>query len=537
MGKLIRGGGSSDGRALLERILHTPHLAHVVPRLRPEVLHKVIETCGLEDCGALVALTTPAQLQQVFDLDLWRPARPGLDEQFDPDRFAVWLEVLVESGAEVAAQKLAGVEANLVIAALAQHVRVMDVAASSPYMTLDGEEVSASGQTPGALVSEIGGYRIEGKRTAAWDAIIDLLLCLDQGHPDYFHRVMGGCRRLSNSRPEIDGLDDLLSDDAQDMFDLTVDRESRRERQGYVTPAQARAFLQAAREIQIEIGAPPSVNPITRAYFRAIEPPAVDPQSTSSSPGEDDKDEPDASSAVAEMVDVLREAGVLESQPRALLGGSHDEVSRLARLEAQMRFALDRDAAVYSARSEELAYLANTIVAGCSIQARPFSVQEASDAAAAICNLGLENSPGCGEGFLLDHDLVSVFQVGWRVLYTDVCMFAAEHLVGTLAGFRCHDREIQSGLNALRADLSRHWRAGTPWRARDAMDVIAILDLPAWAALLGLVDECPVVHAALAAGRSKLRSIDPTAFEFISDNTQIADVHAFMAALPGTLRN
>ena len=112
MGKLIRGGGSSDGRALLERILHTPHLAHVVPRLRPEVLHKVIETCGLEDCGDLVALTTPAQLQQVFDLDLWRPARPGLDEQFDPDRFAVWLEVLVESGAEVAAQKLTGVEAT-----------------------------------------------------------------------------------------------------------------------------------------------------------------------------------------------------------------------------------------------------------------------------------------------------------------------------------------------------------------------------------------------------------------------------------------
>ena len=259
----------------------------------------------------------------------------------------------------------------------------------------------------------------------------------------------------------------------------------------------------------------------------------MDPQSTST-PGEDE--EPDASSAVAEIVDVLREAGVLESQPRALLGGSHDEVSRLARLEAQMRFALDRDAAIYSARSEELAYLANTIVAGCSIQARPFTVQEASDAAGAICNLGLENWPGCGEGFLLDHDLVSVFQVGWRVLYTDVCMFAAEHLIGILGGFRCHDRDTQSGLNALRADLSRQWRAGTPWRARDAMDVIAILDLPAWAALLGLVDECPVVHAALAAERSKLRSIDPTAFEFISDNTQIADVHAFMEALPGMLR-
>jgi len=33
-------------------------------------------------------------------------------------------------------------------------------------------------------------------------------------------------------------------------------------------------------------------------------------------------------------------------------------------------------------------------------------------------------------------------------------------------------------------------------------DVIAILDTPAWAALLGLIDECPVLHAALRASRN-----------------------------------
>ena len=68
-----------NGQGLLARILDTPHLAQVVPRLKPEVLHRVIQTCGLEDCGDLVAMATPRQLEAVFDLDLWRPPRPRPD--------------------------------------------------------------------------------------------------------------------------------------------------------------------------------------------------------------------------------------------------------------------------------------------------------------------------------------------------------------------------------------------------------------------------------------------------------------------------
>jgi len=45
----------------------------------------------------------------------------------------------------------------------------------------------------------------------------------------------------------------------------------------------------------------------------------------------------------------------------------------------------------YAWRNEELTYIANTIMAGCSLQGRAFATQEAWDAAAAVCNLGLEN--------------------------------------------------------------------------------------------------------------------------------------------------
>ena len=70
---------SPDRRTVLDRILDIPSLEQVVPRLQPDLLHRVIQVCGLEDCGELVALATPEQLMRIFDLDLWRSAQPGMD--------------------------------------------------------------------------------------------------------------------------------------------------------------------------------------------------------------------------------------------------------------------------------------------------------------------------------------------------------------------------------------------------------------------------------------------------------------------------
>src|SRR5207247_2132008 len=85
-----------------------------------------------------------------------------------------------------------------------------------------------------------------------------------------FHQLMRGCRRLSNSTPEPDGFHDLLTGNEQDMFDLAAAREARREKQGYVSPAQASAFLQMARQAR-QPGALQPHNPIARAYFRRSE--------------------------------------------------------------------------------------------------------------------------------------------------------------------------------------------------------------------------------------------------------------------------
>jgi len=548
-------------RGLLARILDTPQLALAVPRLAPELLHRVIQTCGLEDCSDLVALATPAQLQRVFDIDLWRQGRPGVDEELDVARFATWLEVLMQSGATTAAEKVAGMEADLVIAALAQHLRVFDVAAVTPVPSDDGDETieRRSSDEPSC---ELGGYLLEAKRSDAWDTIVELLATLDSNHPNYFHRVMRGCRHLSNEGFELDGLHDLLDDRAQDLFDLALDRERRREERGFVTPAQARAFLHDARRIQLKQVTPPTSNPIVRAYFRGIAAaPPIDPEAPAANvngllpeaSGSSDTAE-DTQAAVGAVVELLRDAGVLNDQPRALLPAAQDDPPMLARIQAHLQFANDIDPIAHATRMEELVFLANTLVAGCSLRERPFTERDASDATMAVCNLGLENWPDhwsttppqhmsvgdhsmrLPENFLVDHDLISVFQIGWTILHRDVSMYTADRLIDVLGELRCSDRETHFELNDLRLELIKHLQTGKPWGARNALDVIAILDTPARAALLGLLDECPVLHAALVASvNAGPRSVGPADFTFISENSQIATIRRFMRSLPDQL--
>jgi hypothetical protein len=543
---------------LLDRILAMPHLAHVVPRLQPEVLHRVVQQCGLEDCGPLVALATPGQLARVFDLDLWRPAAHGQDEQFDGNRFGVWLEVMVEADVSGAATTLAAMDVDLVAAGLVQHVRVFDSAAVAPYVTLDGDVAATGIAIDDTLRHEVGGFLVSAKHREFLDAITAVLSALADAHPGAFDRLMRQCCRLSHSRPEVDGLDDLLGTNEQAMFDLALDRETRRNVQGYVTPAQARAFLQASRQIDLRDGAMPPRDPMTRAHFRDMEARDAISRDQSSAECVADRVESaaDASAdAITAIVDALNETGATRA-PRALLEGPEKNATPLSRVRALLWFVHDRDSEAFAMRNAELAYLANVIVAGSTIQSRPIAEQEASNAAVAVCNLGLENWPvqwlagdlrcrvsaasvvELPEDFLIRHDLVSVFQVGWTVLHEDVCMYAAERLINVLSSLRCADRDVQVALGALRARLMKHWRAGSPWNARDALDAIAMLDAPCWAALLGLIDQLPTLHAAVGASLSgTTRQVDPAAFEFISENAQIQRVRNFMQWLPGRLRS
>ena len=376
-------------------------------------------------------------------------------------------------------------------------------------------------------------------RPDAWDAIVTLLITLEIEHNHYFHTVMQGCRRLSNSNPEIDGLDELLKAPEQHLQDAAIEREQRRSRQGYTTPADARAFLEMARQPQR------TTNPIATAYFRAVEEEAdILPEGASagaleSAPDVSARGDDDIPSTIGGVIELLTEAGVMPERPRALLEapGEGPGAARLTLLRRLMAFALQHDEIAYLTRSRELAFLANTLLAGSSVQSRPFTPQEASDAAASICNLGLECRPGMSpDAFLVTHDLVTAFEAGWSVLYKDVSLFVADQLISTLASLDCADADTRRGLRALRRTLVKQRKAGTPWLARDAAGVLAMLDMTAWTSVLGLLDECPILPEALTAVlERRTTSVSPTAFAFISTTAQIGDIRLFMRALPGVL--
>ena len=606
-----REGGSVDDR--LARLLDTPFLVRVVPHLPPETLHRLIRSRGLGACGELVASATPAQLTSLLDLDLWRHSRPGRDEQFDVDRFGEWLEVLVDAGHSVAARTVAALDKDLVIAGLSRYVRVFDPGIFEPTAQSDdeptdrheamreGDSIGADNASGDGLECEVAGYLVRGRRADAWDAIVTLLIALDAEHGDYFHAVMQGCRRLSDSRPEIDGLNDLLPAPEQHVHDVAIERERRRSQQGYATPADARAFLAMARQPKnsrsgSSMARSIRVNPIVTAYFRAADeapewsgetPPS--PQRAPEPPSSTSPSAPSHSSplrahatgvpeSLEAVMELLAEAGVVPKRPRALVEAADADphAARLTRLRRLMAYVRGTDEASYFTRGRELAFLANTLLAGCSVQSRPFTPQEASDAAAGISNLGLEywperwpsvTSPGASssggphphgtanhlrqgsggqaatppdarppDSLLIDHDLVAAFEVGWSVLYQDVSLFAAEQLIALLTDVDSVDRDIRRGLEVLRRTLVTQRDAGTPWRARDAAEILAMLDMTAWISVLGLLDECPVLPAALTAileGRTT--TVSPTQFEFISTAAQIGDVRIFMRKLPGVL--
>ncbi len=424
-------------RSPLARLLDAPHLARLVPHLAPETLHQLIRHSGLDACGELVTSATPEQLTSVLDLDLWHHARPGRDEQFDAERFGEWVEVLVDIGETVAARIVAALDEHLVVAGLSRYVRVFDPPAIAPPSTddepidesiedesikdksikdgsikdgsikdasiddgsIDAEMIDSNATSRGGYEREVGGYLVCAIRDDAWDAIVALLLGLDAAHPDCFHAVMHGCRRLSNSVPEVDGLDDLLMEPEQLLHEVAVDREHRRSQQGYSTPADARAFLQMARQRRRQRPDDPlqKTNPIAAAYFRAVDNPAASPDhDTSRLPGRalaPSSSDGSVSEALDAIVTLLAEAGMVPERPRALLEGTVLQPSRFTRMRPLMEHVRDTDDNAYFSRSREIALLANTLMAGCSVQSRPFTAQEASDAAVAICNLGLEHWP------------------------------------------------------------------------------------------------------------------------------------------------
>ncbi len=522
-------------RRLIARLLDTPHLAEIVQRLDPKQLHQLVLHCGLEDCGEILALATTEQLTRVFDHDLWTSGRAGADEVFDADRFALWLEVLVELGPEAAARKLAELDFDFVAAAISRLVFVFDhelavLEGAAAELGSEWESFDADALTGAALDGrpshELGGYTIVARHAGSWDALLSLLGSLDHGRHHVFARLMRRCARLSTEYiVDNGGLYDVLTTDQQLVADIAAAREDRREAEGYVSASQATAFLKLARAPRAG-GAQPAADPVTAGYFRELAARAK----AHGRPSEAGPAAPPADPLEQEVRAFL--AGVDEPSAsrgtfQRLLPAAADD--RLPHVRRHLLRVQEKDAAAHARCTEELAYLANVLVSGCSFQSRRFRPVEAADAVLAVCNLGLESGADAPS-------LVDCFREGWRILYEEVCLLTARRLAEALSTVACPDAVTERQARETAQRLRRDAAAGEPWRSGDEIEVVAILDSPAWAVLVNLLDQCPTLPRGFASEpRGKPRLRVSTDFEFISERRQIESVREFVAALPTVL--
>ncbi len=436
----------------------------------------------------------------------WKSRRPGEDEQFDADRFLVWLEILLEGGEALVAAKLAEMPEDLVTLALHRHLLVLDV----EQLALDmqaSDEVDAR-QLDKALESclyeEIDGFQLMARTPDGWDAILSVVLALDRDHHEFLQRVLEHCCAMSAEYIEDNGgLYEVLSSDEMLEADVAGDREERRAEAGHVVPSSAAAFLKLARSKPATLEA--ERDPLTRAYFRDLRP--VSKRAATASAPASAPARLDSVTRAGGLAEVLKEAGiVVEVAPRRWLGpGGKASAPAEGLLVEAMRALAEESPGAFHERSEELAYLTNVLLVGCTFQGRRFRPIEAVRAALALCNLGLclclpataSRRPKAGSkealAILTRTPADVLFRAGWHRAQADVVDAASSVVRALLAEVAAEEaNEHRVACKRALTILEKACRENAPWKALTAVDaLLGVLDGPNVDGLRGLMDPCP----------------------------------------------
>jgi hypothetical protein len=504
--------------SFLHKLLDDPQLVDVIQQLDARALSQLIHHVGLEDAGEIVAFASTEQLERVFDDDLWRSHEPGMEERFDPARFGLWLEVMLEMGPDRVAELLAGMDEEFVTLALSHEVLVLDSDALLQHRLGRGAEGGRWGADDdllekaleSSLSFELDRYLLIGTGRDSWDAVLSVLVALDAAHHDLGVRLLDRCLQCSAERIDDEGgLYDVLTFAEQLQSDVAFEREQRREREGFVPPQAAASFLALARTDAV------GRDPITKAHFWNLQQAMAEAAQTR--PDENAAAFPEA------VVTLLREAEVLApAESPLLLEAGSPRSDRGSWVRAGATALRAEDPALFAERLSELGYLANVLLSGCHFRGRAFRTAEATQAALATCDLGLdllrgENPPTETPGGLLArHSLVAAFGVAWRVLQHDVVAAVATSLLDVISGTSrsrgASDRRHAWNtppIASLRADLEHHLSASQPWRSRPRLRALESVVAPARLAMLeGLLDECPTLDGRFLSSRESLSQVD-----------------------------
>lgn len=391
---------ASSSSALLMHILERPELVSAVRELPSQALGMLIDRIGLEDAGELVALASTEQLERIFADDLWKAAGAGEDERFRPDRFALWLTIMLEAGEEVLVQRLVELPQDLLVLAIHHSILVldMDVLAEEANGSMGEEYVAIERALESADFEEWEEFRLIPRDPMHWDELWVALLALDRDHHDRLHEILEQCCALSTEYISGNGgLFQVLTSEEMLEGDVAAAREDRRASEGFVSPADARSFLALAKTG--ENGA--ERDPVTRAYFRELTPAPT--QATSA-----------AQSRPNELMKLLTSAKVIDHaalQPLAALAtdavparkgrakrgqqlAAASKGRRASLFESAMTELRHADPVLFSQRIEELSYLVNVLIAGSSRDGRRPRPIEALEEALTACEAGVHAALG-----------------------------------------------------------------------------------------------------------------------------------------------
>jgi hypothetical protein len=375
-------------RALIARIVEEPALVSAVQALPPAALMRLIDHVGLEDAGELVALATVEQLTRVFDEDVWRSAGPGQDERFDPQRFTLWLDVMLEVGERFAADKLAELPEELVELALHHHVMVVSLQELALLISEGEGQVPLEKVVEDSLYLELGDYCVISRRLESWEAVSTVLLELDARHSNVLQPMLERLWRVTNEWIYGQGgLYEVLTSEEMLEADPAAEREDRRARAGYVAPSSARAFLALARKDEVDLEAllrAPERDPITRAFFREYRPEPAAPGPAAGGP------EP---AGLRELLEVAGEGGPRAPLLEAGAAGGPRAQTLLARALVELA---GRDPRRHGERMAELGYLANVLLAGDASSGERLRPLDAARRALEICERGLQRALAAG---------------------------------------------------------------------------------------------------------------------------------------------
>lgn len=548
----VSGHRPTTAKSVVDALLESRDLATIVQDLNPATLHHLVTELGIEDAGPLVAHASSRQIVDLLDSTLWTGARPGDPETMSMEVLMRWFDLWSDMGDPAAADILHDLGDEFCALALSRLVQVSD----DPAGLEDMDEQTQL----------LGIYRVRARYADEWDSVQKVLNALWGEYPDFLESILERLI-LRHSMLRIGGeLDSLYLL----RIDAEYEREQSRERSGYVTSAMAGAYLQALRHTELDtLVDEAAYDPETAAYFKrrafSAEASAREPAQSHTQAGEAEGPEHQPAGVETESADTEPDAHAhaglraeLASYERAhtrstfLLEGP-EVTERVQRQPVRAAIARLQDRpAAFTARMDELAYLANLLLAGTEMDERRLTESEAANLAMASCNLGgtylhwLEASTDPSDSAIdswieAEPGLIRLFRIGWQLL-SQLPTQTARHLRSQFGTDSVRDRFdnrkwLLDEVDALlgQPDFVETVQARKFDEARETLRILGIVLTPeAVTALCLLTDSVPRIAQVLAQEKSNDRvSADA---RFIDSFEDLSRIQTFLRALTERLK-